>query len=267
MLSLFEIDWTGIPRKSPWGKFLRFWLKLIPKGTVVRILGGPNKGFKWRVGAGLHSCWLGTYELAKHKLVRDETSPGMVVYDLGANAGFYTLLFSRHVGDSGRVYAMEALPENSAALLDHVKINCLSNVIVLPLGVSDREGLAPFIVSPDSSMGRLGGGKEGLMVPVYSLDALIERGIPAPDLIKMDVEGAETDVLKGAGKLLASGKCRWFISPHSAALAEECIAIMKKAGYETAVIREAKLPSGERFPDELVCRRAGSVPPAGPFSR
>jgi hypothetical protein len=80
------------------GKVLRLPLRLLPKGMVVPILTGPAKGQKWIVGSSNHGCWLGTYELEKQAVLERFVKPGMTVYDIGAQAGFYSLFFSRLVG-------------------------------------------------------------------------------------------------------------------------------------------------------------------------
>lgn len=55
----------------------------------------------WVVGSAPHGCWLGTYELEKQRTIMPFIKPGMTIFDIGAQAGFYTLLFSRLVGPSG----------------------------------------------------------------------------------------------------------------------------------------------------------------------
>ncbi|MRS05344.1 FkbM family methyltransferase, partial [bacterium] len=85
------MNFSAIPDNSI-GKLLRVILKLIPAGTQVRIIQGRLKGRKWIVGSSVNGCWLGSYELDKQKLIEKTIQPGEVVYDLGANVGFYTLL-------------------------------------------------------------------------------------------------------------------------------------------------------------------------------
>src|SRR5580698_11236472 len=97
----WEIDDRAISRT------IRMPGRLIPKSAIFRIRKGPNKGFKWVAGSSVHSCWLGTYELRKQYQLERRIRPGMTVYDIGANAGFYTLLFSRLVGATRTVYAFE----------------------------------------------------------------------------------------------------------------------------------------------------------------
>src|SRR5690348_7048474 len=104
------------PASSALGKLLRWPLRWIPKSVVVSVRGGVNAGMKWRVGAHTHGCWLGTYEKSKQQAVVRLVRAGMNVVDIGANAGFYTLAFSRLAGPGGRVWAFEPLPANVSNL-------------------------------------------------------------------------------------------------------------------------------------------------------
>lgn len=85
MINISKIDY-----RSSIGKLLRLPLKLIPNSTVLPILQGKLKGKKWIKGSSINGCWLGIYEFDKQILFQDYIKAGMVVYDVGANAGFYT---------------------------------------------------------------------------------------------------------------------------------------------------------------------------------
>lgn len=111
------------PRDTLRGRLLRLPLRLLPRGMVVSVRSGINHGLHWIIGSSTHGCWLGTYETHKQDAVRRLARPGMTIFDVGANAGFYTMAFSRLVGAKGRVYAFEPFAENVANLLKHVAIN------------------------------------------------------------------------------------------------------------------------------------------------
>ena len=72
-----NVDWSKIPPGTIFGKLLRLPLRLVPKGTVVRVRGGLNRGMKWVVGSSTHGCWLGTYEMAKQNTIDRFIRPGM----------------------------------------------------------------------------------------------------------------------------------------------------------------------------------------------
>ena len=98
---------TDLSPESALGALVRLPLRLIPPSHVITVKDGLNKGARWIVGSSIHGCWLGTYESEKQNVVSKLVRPGMVVWDVGANAGFYTLAFARLVGNTGRVYAFE----------------------------------------------------------------------------------------------------------------------------------------------------------------
>src|SRR5215472_9429286 len=123
------INWSGIDNHSLQGRLLRVPLKLLPSSTVVSIRHGPAEGLKWIVGSSNHGCWLGTFEFESQRVFKSMVRPGMTVYDVGANAGFFTLLFSKLTGRRGKVIAFEPCPYEMRYLLEHVRINALDNVV------------------------------------------------------------------------------------------------------------------------------------------
>src|SRR5688572_24300238 len=83
-----------LSRKSLFGKVIRFPLKLVPDEMVMRILSGPLAGKKWINGSHNRSVWLGIYERNQTKLFVDKIQGRNVFWDLGAHAGYYTLLYN-----------------------------------------------------------------------------------------------------------------------------------------------------------------------------
>jgi hypothetical protein len=106
------IDFSKISKNLAIGKFLRMILGAIPSDMTLFVLQGKLKGKKWIRGAGVHGYWLGTYELKKQEAFEKAVKKGDVVFDIGAHAGFYALLASSLVGESGKVFAFEPLPRN-----------------------------------------------------------------------------------------------------------------------------------------------------------
>ena len=209
------LDPNKFTSQSLAGRLMRLPLRLVPDGLDIPVVSGPNTGLKWRTGSSVHGCWLGTYERDKVELLSRFVKPGMVAYDIGANAGYYTLLLSRLVGPAGKVYSFEPLPENLVNLTHHVLRNGLTNCHVIQGAVSDRSGIASFQVAASSSMGSIGERDSALQVSTFTLDSLVEgAGLPPPDFVKMDVEGAEGLVLAGARNILRSQPSTWFVAVH-----------------------------------------------------
>lgn len=227
------------------GRFLRLPLRLLPSRLMVPVLSGSNRGMTWGVGTSTHGCWLGFYEKDKQKLIARLVKPGMRVFDIGANAGFYTLALSRLLGERGKVWAFEPLAENVVNLRMHVETNNCSNVVVIQGAVSDILGISGFNIGSNNSIGALGG-SQAYLVPTVTLDGLLASGhVEAPDIVKMDVEGAESKVLAGAAGLLQLRKTVWVVALHGDDQREAVIAAFRAHGYRVFCLDGAEV--GEDF--------------------
>lgn len=134
------LDFFKTTKDSFLGKFLRKTLDLIPNGSEVRILRGPLRGKKWIKGAGVNSYWLGSYENEKVKIFKKFVKKGRVVFDIGANVGYYSLLAANLVGPSGKVFAFEPLRSNFEHLKKNADINFYRNIFPFEVAVSDKSG-------------------------------------------------------------------------------------------------------------------------------
>jgi FkbM family methyltransferase len=180
-------------------------------GAIRRVAFGPLRGFLFRVSdvMGLSPWYSGT-ERAHQRAMRSLVRSGDVVMDVGANWGLHTLLLARLVGPSGRVVALEPLPEAFEALRWHLSVNGCRNVLTLRLALADTDGIMRFVRGGSTSQGFLDTGQSTdraqhsmLEVPVRTLDSLVaERHLDSLRLVKVDVEGAESAVLSGAEQTL-----------------------------------------------------------------
>ncbi|HYI10649.1 MAG TPA: FkbM family methyltransferase [Thermoanaerobaculia bacterium] len=219
-------------------RLIRLPLRLVPAGRTVPILTGALRGWKWITGSATHGCWLGTYEREAQEAFRELIREGDVVYDIGANAGFFTLLASRLTGPRGTVYAFEPLPRNIDYLQRHVAVNHAANVRVLPIAVSSSTGVAHFDTASNAAMGRIK--DEGVLeVQTESLDALVASGrVIPPRFMKIDVEGAELEVLHGAATLLQRHHPKMLLSTHGVRIHERCCALLEEWGYALRFVRD-----------------------------
>lgn len=151
------------------------------------------------------------YERAEWDAVTAFGSPGQSFLDVGANIGVLTVAMSRAAGPTGRVLAMEPQPRVYCLLTETLALNGCANAAPVQALVSDTCGAASFFVSAatelgvGSSMFASEAGMTELRVPTVSIDALYEA--PARlDFLKIDAEGAEHRILRGAGAVLA--RCR-----------------------------------------------------------
>ncbi len=236
------MDFSRISYKSFFGKLLRLPLRLIPKGMVLPILQGKLKGRKWVVGAGEHGYWLGSYEIHKRMAFEDRITPGAVVFDIGANVGFYSLLAGELVGDSGHVYAFEPSPRNVGFIRKHIRLNHFDHITVFEAAVSDHTGEAFFDLGASIATGHLAD-QGALRVDLVCLDDLLAQGkLRPPDFMKVDVEGAEYDVLCGAQQLLADCRPILFLDTHGRDAHAPTIALLQEIGYAFEILDGKSLP-------------------------
>jgi FkbM family methyltransferase len=250
-----EFNFSGISRFSALGRFLRFVLRMLPAGSVVPILQGPLRGRRWIVGSSNHGCWLGSYEHECQLAFRSVTHDGDVVYDVGANVGYYSLLASRLVGPAGKVFAFEPFPRNVDLLKKHLRLNDVLNVSLVQSAVSSVNGEVYFESSPDPSSGHVSEGHGDLRIPSVTLDTLVfERSTPPPQVIKIDVEGAELSVLKGGLETLRRCRPAILLALHGHAN-EECSEFLRGLGFVLDVI-DGYLATGAQA--TLLATSAGS---------
>jgi FkbM family methyltransferase len=219
------------------GRLLRLPLRLLPADTFMRIPLGALSGTKWVIRSTSYRCLLGIYELETQLALRRILRPANTVYDLGAGVGFFTILASRLVGDQGKVVAFEPFPRNLELLRVHLRYNGISNATVVPMAVADKPGVALFQAGEYSSMGRLSD-RGTLRVDMTSLDEYwsTEGGSP-PDLIKIDIEGAELQALQGAKELLSQARPIMIIACHTAALHRQCCIFLRSLDYSLTSTR------------------------------
>ena len=245
---------SQISKDSLAGKALRFSLRFLPARML--ILRGRSRGKKWIVGSGSgsHSFWLGTFEPKERSIFEHAVRRGNVVFDVGASAGFYTLLGSVLVGESGKVFAFEPLPRNLSSLKSHLRINGITNVVVVEAAVAAQGGTAFFEESPNPSMSHLSV-SGNLEVKTVSLDELISRGeIPVPDCIKIDVEGDEVSVFEGAKETLRNHFPAILLATHGRPQHQECRQFLESLGYDVQVLAD-RLNTQDEMRGAIFARR------------
>lgn len=233
---------------------LRLPLRLLPKDLPAVVLQGPLRGKRWIVGAGTHGCWLGSYEFDKQRAFAQRVRSGDTIYDIGANVGFYTLLAATLGGASGRVVAFEPAPRNLQYLKRHLRLNRVTNVTVVEAAVADQKGTASFDEGPVHSEGRLADCGR-LRVDVVTVDDLVNgEKLPAPDCLKIDVEGAEFRVLQGAAQTLAARHPIVFLATHGSEVHRACCELLAQAGYTLGALAG----SGAADSDEILAEYKGA---------
>lgn len=203
-------------------------------------------------------CEKGGYEPEVSRALARIVRSGDTVIDIGANVGYFTLLMSRIVGNTGHVYAFEPGGNNVPKLQANLALNKTVNVRVFETALSDKEEVAPFWLSADNSGGnalwdpghwfqneKSRARPEKTMVQTERLDhQLIEN----PRVIKIDTEGAETRILRGAVRLLKEYKTPFILAEINlfglqelGSSAPELRRLMADMGYDTFLL----YPNGE----------------------
>jgi len=158
------------------------------------------------------AVFTGNFEEGERRFVERFLRPGMVVLDIGAHNGFYTMLAARKVGKSGQVIAFEPSPRERQRLLRHLRMNrLLANVVVCYLALDRSKGEDTLFVVEGRDTGcnslrppMVDESVKTMRVQKTSLDNFLGEGMVLKvDFIKMDVEGAELNVLEGATELLS----------------------------------------------------------------
>lgn len=178
---------------------------------VRRIAGGEGRGLKIVPLEGDREITLGSYETPVQRALLENVAAGGVVYDIGANIGFFSLLAARRVGPGGGVYAFEPVDRNAAAIGRSAQLNGFATIEVFTKAAGSATGVAELHLARHiggavlASVGAPPDRRGSVVVEVVALDDFIrERGLRPPTLVKVDVEGAELDVLRGMEKTLKS---------------------------------------------------------------
>jgi len=228
---------------------------------VARWTFPPNQG-RWvevrnGLGQGLNLFVLPRYELA---YIRGDHEPtiqsvlssvlrrGEVFFDVGAHVGFFSLIAARLVGSEGSVFAFEPDPDNFARLRANISRNGMAWVRPICAAACDRRGTATFVRSALASSrmeGRVVGDESAVAAEVLPVDCVMldDEFSPRLGAVKVDVEGAELLVLKGAPRLLAEGKLRWIVEAHSQELEAAVTKIFREANYGCRPISALRSPS------------------------
>ncbi len=145
----------------------------------------------------------GRYESHLTAVFERYCTDGMTVVDVGANLGYYSLLASKLVGPTGRVVALEPNSENCRLLLSSLRLNGTANVELLPVAADAARGWAYYSTHVGSNGGLVADSEllshPGTVVPTFPLDDLVDGPV---GFLKMDVEGAEGRVVRGATRII-----------------------------------------------------------------
>ena len=228
------------------------WLKrmlmrtFFSKGRAMKIYKGPLKGYKYIVKPDTgFSSLLGRWEKESQLIYFHSIFKDFVVFDLGANYGIHSMLYSKLVGDKGRVYAFEPLPSNVADLKSHIQMNGIKNIEVVQEAISNKKGKAEFKIASHKGQGALQGiGKDSddlLRVDTDTLDDFCQSHNVYPDFIKVDIEGAEGFALEGFNEAVKRSYPFFAIDLHNPRCDKAVGRFLSEHGYEVYRIKNSYL--------------------------
>ncbi|MFI5357305.1 MAG: FkbM family methyltransferase [Opitutales bacterium] len=230
--------------------------------ATVRFVAGPNRGLWLVVDRSVPNYfWLrADYESVVHETLDASLRPGCVACDVGAHMGFGTLHMARLVGPTGHIHAFEPDPANHRKLRRNCELNHLHQVTCHSSVVSDRNTTIKFCAGgTTTSQIAQPADPDALPLPTVTLDNVFRQSPRQRlDLVKVDAEGAELKVLKGAAHILATLRPIWVIEIHSAQNLADCGRLLIDAGYQlealtasdyyaralAGIARHDKLPDG-----------------------
>jgi hypothetical protein len=189
---------------------------LVPKGRAPRcILAGAFKGLKLALDLSFQTqVYLGLAERETHRWIKRLSRGVASAVDIGAAEGEYALYFLAYT-TAKRIYGFEPSEQSTAIFLSNLKLNGFAEdrrLSVSSLFVGDKN-------SPT----------------MRTLDSLLSE-IEPPLLVKIDVDGAEMDVLRGAQRMLADFPVRWIIETHTSELERECNQVLTNNGFKTRIV-------------------------------
>jgi FkbM family methyltransferase len=200
---------------------------------AVRTLSGPARGIKFRldlIGNYEMGYFLGNYEREIVARLRTFVKPAWIIWDVGVYIGYYTCLFARLVGAEGNVVAVEADPRNLARTRQNVEMNGFTNVTYIAGAIGMPNVETDLFISKGTNSHLSGtwiGAKQADYVAVEGRDTLIrvtcrsldqillEDLAPKPNLIKLDIDGAELWALQHVDKIATTVRPMFLIELHN----------------------------------------------------
>jgi len=217
---------------------LKSCIRKLTRNIRIRIRSGPCQGLLWSLPTRMNFI-RGIYEQRFANFIAATLRPDDVFWDVGAHFGYYTLLASQIV-QRGQCVSFEPDSDNRWYLEHHIRWNRLKNMTVLPFAIAETNGLRKF-GGDGTGAGRLDSG--GQEVQTRSIDSLVKtHTCQPPSFLKIDVEGAEAEVLNG--ELTHSEAGMVCVATHGPNVHTECGKILMHHGYRVHDLRKEGLLIG-----------------------
>ena len=181
--------------------------------------------------------------LTTHLMI-NELKQDMFCLDLGSNIGYYAVIESNMIGESGKIFAIEPSPVNFPVLKSNLENQKKNNFLAYNIAIGDKNEEMEFIISSKSNWSKIRMNNEKInpedkiiKIPVKTLDSFVkENNITKIDILRMDVEGFEYNIILGANNVLEKYKPKIFVEIHKMYLGKEktreIFNDLKNKGYE-----------------------------------
>jgi FkbM family methyltransferase len=210
-----------------------------PACLMVLVPGGGKVKVDYGEEIALLLLLHGSYEAAELESLARFAKPGTTAVDVGANIGMYTVPLATAVGDAGTVLAFEPVPQTLEKLRSNIALNGLVNVVVVAAAAADGPGVVDLRLANDSAYASLvrvkhdRGTGTTLAVPAVTIDQVWEeRNRPTISFCKIDVEGAELLVLKGAEDVLRACRPALLLEADPGPLLDSLVSWLGERGYK-----------------------------------
>ncbi|HQQ96790.1 MAG TPA: FkbM family methyltransferase [Cyclobacteriaceae bacterium] len=212
-------------------KILADMVRKLLDGRVLRVLSGPLRGLKLRVTPLIKiNNFVLPYEPDKQMAFDLLLKKDAVFFDVGANIGLHSYFTALKFPEAS-IYAFEPMPDNAVYISEVIRLNNLDNIKVIQAAISNESGKAFFDFSDNNSKGRISEEHTDVSVETYSLDDFVKENAISPDVVKVDVEGAEGKVLEGAVELMKNRPPIFIIELHTPEQDRQVARILIKHGY------------------------------------
>lgn len=233
--------WRSVRNIVQWWQLPNHDVTVYCLAGMRMIVRNPRKSF---IGRALFVT--GVWEPEVTEFISHRLRPGMTVVDVGADMGYYSLLFANKVGPTGKVIAFEPIPLAKALLDENIRINKLTNVLSYQFAISDRTGKA-VLESPLKksrvSLQKTQAMNDDIEIEIRHFDEWqIAMAIGVINMVKIDVEGAELMVLMGMRNTLVAQRPALLIEihpdqlPHFGHTVKDLLTFLKDLDYEATPI-------------------------------
>lgn len=231
-------------------RYILWMLFRIENEEIVETPAGPvGQRFRMRLRWRLHTGYvLGLYEPEVVHALGEYLRTGDTCLDVGGHVGYLTVLMARMVGPDGKVVTFEPMPDTYRVLEENVRLNHLENVRLERVAVGEGEAVGSLVFevnerlawTPSATAYGIRGSHASISVPVISIDRYVKSAGLRPRLIKIDVEGAELQVLRGAREILSESTPIVIVEVHGSGGDHEnaVLASLKTCGYTVRALEE-----------------------------